>query len=267
MQEGICLRILRLKKATRRVRLCNEGILTEMKRKKKTGRMRRYFVRGLAVLVPTVVTIWIFIWTYHLIQKTIGRLINEVIIRILMILRDIPLSDRVVVERMQQFWVHGLGSLAGFVIALVIVFAVGVVLASWIGKRLWRSTERLIENMPLVRQVYPYVKQVSDFLLSQKEQTKFISRVVAFEYPRKGLWTVGFVTGDGMKWIADGKEIELITILVPTAPSPLSGYLVWVPKNDTVPLDMTVEEALRFVISDGVITPAYSIDEARKGKE
>jgi uncharacterized membrane protein len=69
-----------------------------------------------------------------------------------------------------------------------------------------------------------------------------------------------------MKWIADGKEIELISILVPTAPSPLSGYLVLVPKNDTVPLDMTVEEALRFVISDGVITPAYSIDEARRGR-
>jgi uncharacterized membrane protein len=114
--------------------------------------------------------------------------------------------------------------------------------------------------------VYPYVKQVSDFLLSQKEQTKFISRVVAFEYPRIGIWTIGFVTGEGMKWAVGGKEKELFSILVPTAPSPLSGYLILMAKEDTVPLDMTVEEALRFVISDGVITPSYVIDEARRGK-
>jgi uncharacterized membrane protein len=181
-------------------------------------------------------------------------------------LSGLSLADTEARMRVERFWVEGLGSMAGFIIALIIVFAVGVILANVIGKRLWRSTERFIGIIPLVKQVYPYVKQVSDFLLSQKEQTKFISRVVAFEYPRIGIWTIGFVTGEGMKWAVGGKEKELFSILVPTAPSPLSGYLILMAKEDTVPLDMTVEEALRFVISDGVITPSYVIDEARRGK-
>jgi uncharacterized membrane protein len=237
-----------------------------MKGKEKTGRLKRYFLQGLAVIVPAAVTIWIFIWIYHLIQKTIGWVINKGIALIWMELSGLSWSDVEGRMQVERFWVQGLGSLAGFLIALVIIFILGIILANVIGRKLWRSAERLIGNLPLVRQVYPYVKQVSDFLFSQSEQTQFISRVVAFEYPRKGIWTVGFVTGEGMKWIADGKEIELLSILVPTAPSPLSGYMILIAKEDTVPLDMKVEEALRFVISDGVITPPYVIDEARRGK-
>ena len=226
--------------------------------------LKRYFIRGLAVLLPAAVTIWIFIWIYKLIQNTIGWLINKLIVLILTAI--LQPTDTTARQGIERFWLDGLGSLAGFIIALVIVFILGIMLANVIGRRMWRSAEQLIGNLPMVRRVYPYVKQVSDFLLSQDEKTKFISRVVAFEYPRRGIWTVGFVTGRGMKYKDGEKQSELISILVPTAPSPLSGYMVLIPEEDVVPLDMTVEEAMRFVISDGVITPSYIIDEAGRGK-
>jgi uncharacterized membrane protein len=237
-----------------------------MRDREKSGRLKRFFVRGLAVLVPMMITVWIFIWTYHLIQKTMGWLINKGIVLLLMKIEGIPFSDEPTREQMEQFWVHGWGSLSGFIIALMIVFAVGIVLASVIGKLLWRRTEELIENMPLVKRVYPYVKQVSDFLLSQDEKTRFFTKVVAVEYPRKGIWSIGFVTGGGIRRVVNGQETELLSVMLPTSPSPVTGFVVLVPKEETITLDMTVEEALRYIISAGVITPKAIIDEAKRGK-
>ncbi len=226
--------------------------------------LKKYFVRGLTVMIPTVVTLWVFIWAYRFIQDSIGRAINEGIILIMMTLNGIAWTDTAVRDNMREFWVRGWGSLAGFIIALIIVFFVGLALANVIGRRLWRYVERLMGNIPGIRRVYPYVKQVSDFLLSQKEKTELFSRVVAVEFPRKGVWCIGFVTGGGMKRIIDGKEVELLSIIVPTAPSPLTGFLILLPREDTVSMNMTVEEALRMVISDGVITPKCVIDESKK---
>lgn len=226
--------------------------------------LKAYFLKGLAVLLPAAVTIWIFIWIYKLIQNTIGWLINKLIVLLLASMLHLSPSDSAWQE-LERFWLKGLGSLAGFIIALVIVFAVGIILANVIGKKILRNAERFIETLPMVRRIYPYIKQVSDFLLSQDEKTKFISRVVAFEFPRKGLWSIGFVTGKGMKYKNGDKQSEFFSVLVPTAPSPLSGYMLLIPREDIVPLDMTIEEAMRFVISDGVITPSYIIDQARSG--
>jgi uncharacterized membrane protein len=114
--------------------------------------------------------------------------------------------------------------------------------------------ERALMNAPLVKKVYPYIKQVTDFLLTKKDLS--FSKVVAFEYPRKGTWSVGLVTGSGLKKVTQLKTTEFLTVFVPTSPTPFTGYVILVPKNETIELDMSIEEALRFVISGGVITPA-----------
>jgi uncharacterized membrane protein len=158
-------------------------------------------------------------------------------------------------EDMVKFWVNGWGSVAGFLVAVVVVCIVGVVLTSVVGKALWRMIEKFIMNTPFLRQVYPYVKQVTDFLLTQEDQKKMFSRVVALEYPRKGIWSVGYVTGSGIRKIVKGQEKEFVTVLIPTAPTPLTGFVIMVPKEDTIDLDMSIEEALRFIISAGVIAP------------
>jgi uncharacterized membrane protein len=220
---------------------------------RNTGRFRSYFLRGLAVLLPTILTIWIFMWGYKFIQENISVYINRGIVQLVMSLQGE--QQYLTKEDMVKFWVNGWGSIAGFLIALIIVCVVGVVLTSVVGKAIWRMVEKFIMNTPFLRQVYPYVKQITDFLLTRQEQQKALLSVVAVEYPRKGIWSVGYVTGRGIRKIVGGKDKEFVTILIPTAPTPLSGFVIMVPKEDTIDLDMSIEEALRFIISGGVIMP------------
>jgi len=218
-----------------------------------TGRFRVYFLRGLAVLLPTIVTIWIFFWGYKFIQENISIHINRGIVWLVMFLQGE--QQYLIKEDMVKFWVHGWGSIAGFLIALVAVCIVGAMLASVVGKTLWRMIEKFIMNTPFLRQVYPYVKQITDFLLTQEEQKKLFSRVVAVEYPREGVWSMGLVTGSGLKKVSENVKKEFLTILIPTSPTPFTGFVIMVPKEKTIELDMTIEEAIRFAVSAGVIVP------------
>ena len=218
-----------------------------------TRRFRNYFLRGLAVVLPTILTIWIFVWGYTFIYGKIGIHINRGLV---WLIARIPfLLPNWSQETLEKFWVRGAGSIAGFIIALIAVFLVGALLASVVGKTLWRMIENFIMNAPFLRRVYPYVKQVTDFVLTPEEQERMFSKVVAVEYPRKGIWSIGFVTGSGLKKVAANVEKEFLTILIPTSPTPITGYVIMVPKEQTVALDMTIEEAFRFTISAGVIAP------------
>jgi uncharacterized membrane protein len=213
-----------------------------------TGRFRVYFLRGLAVLLPTILTIWIFIWGYKFINDKISVYIKNGL-EWLIILAGGSRSE------LDKFWIDGALSVAGFLIALVAVCIVGALLASVVGKTLWRMIEKFIMNTPFLRQVYPYVKQVTDFLLTQEEQKKLFSRVVAVEYPRQGIWSMGLVTGAGLKKVAENVKKEFLTVLIPTSPTPFTGFVIMVPKEQTIELDMTIEEAIRFAVSAGVIAP------------
>jgi uncharacterized membrane protein len=164
-------------------------------------------------------------------------------------------SNEAVRQIWSNFWVDGWGSIAGFAIALVAVCIVGALLASVVGKTLWRMAEKFIMNTPFLGRVYPYVKQITDFLLKQEQQKKLLSRVVAVEYPRKGIWSIGFVTGSGLEKVVSNIKKEFVTVLIPTSPTPFTGFIIMVQKKQTIELDMTIEEALRFTVSGGVITP------------
>ncbi|MFA5238503.1 MAG: DUF502 domain-containing protein [Phycisphaerae bacterium] len=218
-----------------------------------TGRFRIYFLRGLAVLLPTILTIWIFFWGYKFIQENISVYINRGIVQLVMFLQG--QQQYLTEEAMVKFWVHGWGSIAGFLIALIVVCVVGAILASVVGKTLWRMIEKFIMRTPLLKEVYPYIKQITDFLLTQEEQKKLFSRVVAVECFQKDVWSMGFVTATGFKGIADDVKKEFLTVVVPTSPTPFTGFVVMVPKEKVIELDMTVEEAVRFIISAGVIAP------------
>jgi len=211
-----------------------------------TGRFKRYFLRGLAVLVPTIVTIWIFVWGYSFINDTISVHIKNGLEYLII---HVGGSEK----ELSKPWISGALSIAGFLIALVAVCIVGALLASVVGRTLWRIVEKFIMNTPFLRRVYPYVKQVTDFLLTQNEHEKMFSRVVAIEYPRKGIWSIGLVTGSGLKKIVNNVQKEFLTILIPNSPTPVTGYVIMVPKEQTIALDMTIEEAFRFAISAGVI--------------
>lgn len=216
-------------------------------------RFKSYFLRGLAVLLPSIVTIWILAWGYSFIQGNISIHINRGLVRLIMFIQAGEGASK---DKLTEILVEGTaGSIVGFLIALAAVFVVGALLASVVGRALWRMVEKFIMNTPLLRRVYPYVKQITDFVITQEEQEKLFSRVVAVEYPRKGIWSIGLVTGSGLKRLVDNVEKEFLTILIPNSPMPVTGYVIMVPKEHTIALDMTIEEAFRFSISAGVITP------------
>jgi uncharacterized membrane protein len=221
-----------------------------------TRHFRSYFLRGLAVLLPTIVTIWIFVWGYKFIQENISVYINRGIVRLVMFLQGE--QQYLTKEDMVKFWVNGWGSIAGFLIAVVVVCIVGVVLTSVVGRTLWRMVEKFIMNTPFLRQVYPYVKQITDFMLKPEEQEKLFSRVVLVEFPRKGSWAIGTVTGSGIKKIVDKEEKEFLTVFIATTPSPITGFVILVPKDEVIDAGMTIEDALRFIVSGGVISPQLS---------
>ena len=153
-------------------------------------------------------------------------------------------------------------NLIGFLIAIIVVYFVGLFLASLIGRTTWRAVERLLYRTPLIRAIYPNVKQVTDFLFTGR-QLQF-SGVVAVQYPRKGIWSVGLVTGPPMRTIQERVGEELITVFIPSSPTPVTGYVITVLRRDAIELTLSIDEVMRYAISAGVIKPSR---EALEGAE
>ncbi|MFC1604773.1 DUF502 domain-containing protein [Planctomycetota bacterium] len=256
-------------------------------------RFKGYFLHGLAVLLPSILTIWLFVWGYTFIQEKISVHINRGLVHIIALVanEEVEITEKEVTAyllelkpelsdneaelqihlrrpeiwrgaRIEQLkktlaktWIDGYGSITGFIVAVVGVCVLGALMASYVGRSLLRTIEKFIMNTPILRNVFPYVKQVTDFLLTNEEQKKLFSRVVAVEYPRKGIWSVGFVTGSGLEKVVNSVKREFLTVLIPTSPTPFTGFVITIQKRQTIDLDMTIEEALRFIVSGGVITP------------
>jgi len=141
----------------------------------------------------------------------------------------------------------------GIVFALVIIFATGMLVTNIIGNRLVAVGESVVSRIPLVRTIYHAVKQVLSTLLSSQEDS--FRNVLLVEYPRKGMWSIAFQTSVGFQMAEQMTNKSLITIFIPTTPNPTSGFLMLVPKEDTIKLDLSVDQALKMVISLGVVLP------------
>lgn len=220
--------------------------------------------------MPTLLTLWILAWGYGKVQEHVAVHINRGIVKAAVWFHA---RDGISAEALQEYeaklearFVNGFaGSLVGLLIAMAVIVLVGALLASVVGRSLWRVIERFITNTPVLRRIYPHVKQVTDFILTQEQQKKMFSRVVAVEAPRKGIWSVGFVTGSGLRTVAAHMQKEFLTVLVPKSPAMVSGYLITVPKDETIALDMTIEEACRFLVSAGVICSDVEPSDASPG--
>ena len=149
----------------------------------------------------------------------------------------------------------------GLIVAIAIIYVLGGLLGSFIGKRLYHRGELFVSRIPLIRNVYPSVKQVTDFLMGggDDEGRKRFNRVVAVEYPRKGVWSIALVTGDTMRLIEQRSGRPCVTLFVPSSPTPFTGYVITVPVDETLDLPITIEDALRFTISGGVVIPSNQL--------
>ncbi len=201
--------------------------------------LRRYLIAGLLVWLPLIITGFIIKLLVDLLDFTILLL---------------PPGWRP--EALLGFSVPG----AGIALAIVIVFVTGLVVANIVGKRLVHLGESIVRRIPLVSSIYGAVKQVTETVLSDGGQA--FRKVVMIEYPRRGLWSIGFMTGVGCGEVQRRTEHDVISVFIPTTPNPTSGFVLLVPREDVVELDMTVEDGLKFVMSLGVVSPLGSIDDA-----
>ena len=197
------------------------------------GRLRNYFVAGVLVTAPFAITIYLA-WLFIDFVDTKVKVL-------------IPLQYRP--DTYLPFGVPGLGLLIVFLFLTI----VGWITAGFVGRFFIRTGERVLARMPVVRSVYGAAKQIVETILSQ--QSTAFRQVVMFEYPRPGIWTIGFITGTPGRIIQDHVEDEIVNILLPTTPNPTSGFLLFLPRKDVQVLDMTVEEGMKMVISVGIVSP------------
>ena len=196
------------------------------------ARLRKYIMTGLLIWVPLGITILVIKLLVDLMDKTILFL---------------PPTWRP--EAVLGFDIPGLG----IVVASVIIFVTGFFLTNFAGRRLIRWGESVLDRIPLVRSIYSAVKQVTETVLSSDGDT--FSEVYLIEYPRKGLWTLCFKTSNSPNVIDKVANADLVTVFVPTTPNPTSGFILFVPINEAYKLDIEVEDALKLVMSLGVVSP------------
>ncbi len=234
-----------------------------------SGDFKRFFIRGLVILLPSVLTLWIVVKAYQFIYHNIAKPINGWIkLGLVQVSRAwSPLreffgsGEASVAANVEAWWVrnHLLLDVIGVIVAIVAVYVAGRLLGGFFGRRIYKRLERLVTAVPVFKQVYPYVKQVVDFLFSDEKPLKF-NRVVVVEYPRKGVWSVGFLTGPTMKAIAKTSG-DSVTIFIPSSPTPFTGYTITVPREEALELPISVEEAIRFAVTGGVLIPPHQVIE------
>lgn len=194
--------------------------------------VRRWLLAGLLVLVPLAITVWVLDWIVGTLDQT---------------LQILPQSWQP--DRLIGFHVPGFGVL----LAVAIVMLIGAVASNFLGRRLVGWWDALLGRIPIVRSIYSSVKQVSDTLFS--ENGNAFRKALLVQWPREGVWTIGFQTGTPGGDVVNHLDGEYLSVYVPTTPNPTGGYFVMLKKADCIELDMSVDEALTYVISMGVVAP------------
>jgi uncharacterized membrane protein len=202
--------------------------------------MRRYLIAGLLVWVPLGITLWVL----HFLLTSLDQIL-------------LVLPESAQPRALLGFDIPGLG----VVVAFLILFATGVIAANFFGLRLIRAWEAVLGRIPFVKSIYSSVKQVSDTLLSDKGQA--FRKALLVEFPRPGSWTIAFQTGVPAAGVAPWLPGDHISVYVPTTPNPTGGYFLMLPRAQVRELDMTVDEALKYIISMGVVAPRQRAPGAR----
>lgn len=196
--------------------------------------MRKYFITGLLILVPLAITLWV-------VNLIIGTMDQSLLL----------LPARWRPEAMFGFAIPGLGT----ILTLLIIFFTGLAAHNFIGKRVVHLWESALIRIPVVKTIYSSVKQVSDTLFSSSGNA--FRKALLVQYPRQGSWTIAFMTGVPGGDVRNHLHGDYVSIYVPTTPNPTSGFFLMVPRADTIELDMSVDEALKYIVSMGVVSPEH----------
>ena len=203
--------------------------------------MKRYFITGLLIWVPLGITAWAL-------KFLIGTMDQSLLL----------LPENLRPEALVGVYVPGVGT----VLTLLVVFLTGLLTTNIIGQRLVIFWEGVLWRIPVVKSIYYGVKQVSDTLFSS--QGEAFRKALLVQYPRKGSWTIAFMTGHPGGDVANHLKGDYVSVYVPTTPNPTSGFFLMMPKSDVIELDMSVDAALKYIISMGVVAPGNGKKDANQ---
>ena len=196
------------------------------------ARLKKYFITGLLIWVPLGITLWVL----HLLVSTMDQTL-------------LLLPEQFQTESWLGFHVPGMG----VVMTLIVVLVTGLIAANFLGQHLLRFWEGTLGRIPVVKSIYNSVKQVSDTLFTSDGHA--FRKALLVQYPRAGSWTIAFLTGQPGGDVVNHLRGEYWSVYVPTTPNPTSGFFLMMPKADVIELDMSVDEALKYIISMGVVAP------------
>lgn len=195
--------------------------------------LRGYFFAGILITAPIAITFYLAWLIVEWIDSKVTPLIP-------------PLYNP---ETYLPFSVPGLG----LIVVCLVLTMIGAMTAGMLGRFWVRTSERILNRMPIIRSVYSAIKQIFETVFAN--QSNAFREVVLFEYPRRGSWAMGFITGTTEGEIQDSTEDDVVNVFLPTTPNPTSGYLLFLPRRELVVLSMTVEEGIKMIVSGGIVTP------------
>lgn len=197
------------------------------------GRVRGYFLAGIVVTAPIAITIYLTYIFFTFIDGWVARILPQEV----------------------YYAIYGGSSFPGLgiLVALLFFIIIGWFATNFLGRFFIRLSESIVDRMPVIRNLYGAIKQIFETVMASQSQA--FREVVMLEYPRKGVYSIGFVTGVTEGQVQRVTKAETVNVFVPTTPNPTSGYLLFVPKKELIYLDMTVEEGVKLVVSAGIITP------------
>lgn len=189
--------------------------------------LRRYFLTGLVVLLPTAITVFLVWWGFNRIDNLVEPLQKRY-----------PIID-----------IPGLG----FIVIILLILITGLLASNLIGRRMIALGEALMNRVPLVRRIYSAIKEVAEVILTDKS-TSF-QRVVMIRYPHRDAYALAFVTREDAAYFDERVGTQLVSVFIPTTPNPTSGFFLMLPRHDVIDIDVSVENAMKMVISGGAYTP------------
>jgi len=194
--------------------------------------MKKYFITGLLIWIPLVITIWVLVFIFDFLDQSL-----------------LLLPDRFHTEHWLGVHIPGLGA----ILTIAVIFGTGFLATNYVGARLLRVGNDLLHRIPVVNSIYSSVKQISDTLFSSSGQA--FRKAVLVRWPHEGAWTIAFITGTPGGDVVNHIPPDCLSLYVPTTPNPTGGYFVVVKRSDVIELDMTVDQALKYIISMGVAPP------------
>lgn len=199
-------------------------------------KIKTYFVAGLVVIVPVALTFFLIFWLVRVVNGILGNVIN-VFLSDLFGIASTNITVKVIL----------------FLAIILLIIFMGMFARNYFGRKLIQLGEWILSTIPIVNRIYHAIQQIAAVFITEKREA--FRKAVLFEYPRKGVYSIGFVTRDTGGEVQDKLEKDMVSLFLPTTPNPTSGYLLFVPKEDIIELDMPIEESLKLIISGGAVLP------------